>query len=177
MPRYVALLRGINVGGKHKLPMKDLAAMFEQVGCSNVVTYIQSGNVIFDAPAAFARSVPVVMHDAIAERFGYDVPVVTRTGAQVARVLEANPFDGVPENEVHVFFLSKKPAASKVAALDLERSLPDELRVVGQELYLHCRTGMAKTKISNVWLDRQLGIVSTARNWKTTQKLAELAAS
>ena len=177
MPRYVALLRGINVGGKNKLPMKDLVTMFEQAGCSDVATYIQSGNVVFDAAASLAKSMPAVIHDAIAERFGYDVPVVTRTGAQVTRVLESNPFDCVPENEVHVFFLSKKPAAAKVAALDLERSPPDELRVIGQELYLHCRTGMAKTKISNVWLDRQLGVVSTARNWRTTQKLAELAAS
>src|ERR1700677_4931867 len=89
---YVALLRGINVGGKHLLPMKDLAAIFVQAGCTNVRTYIQSGNVIFSAPAPLLKRLPELIMERIAARFGFRVPIVIRTPQQLARTIRGNPF-------------------------------------------------------------------------------------
>src|SRR5271163_4473886 len=89
---HVALLRGINVGGKNKLPMADLSALFTGAGCAGVQTYIQSGNVVFDAPAAVADGLPVRIQQAITDRFGYRIPVVMRTAGDLAAISRGNPF-------------------------------------------------------------------------------------
>src|SRR3990172_6115866 len=89
---HVALLRGVNVGGKNMLPMKDLAAMFTNAGCASVSTYIQSGNVVFEASPALSRRIPTLLERAISDRFGYHVPVVTRSGAELGNIVRGNPF-------------------------------------------------------------------------------------
>jgi uncharacterized protein (DUF1697 family) len=173
--RNVALLRGINVGGKNKLPMKELAAMFTDVGCAAVQTYIQSGNVVFEAKRALARRVPALITEAIAERFGYGVPVVTRAEGEYQRVLDANPFlrEGVDPKALHVAFLADRPT-SQVASLDPNRSPPDKLEVIGREIYLFCPNGIARTKLTNDYFDLKLGTTSTMRNWRTVLKLGKL---
>jgi uncharacterized protein (DUF1697 family) len=175
----VALLRGINVGGKNKLPMADLAAMFSSAGCAGVETYIQSGNVVFDAPKAIAEAVPGQVERAIAERFGYRIPVVVRTAGELATITRANPFltEGADPAVLHVVFLAGAPAASRVAALDPQRSPPDELVVRGREIYLRCPNGIARTRITNAYLDATLATTTTLRNWRTVEKLAELSLS
>ncbi|MGE0143356.1 MAG: DUF1697 domain-containing protein [Planctomycetota bacterium] len=177
MTRHVALLRGINVGGKNKLPMKDLAAIFEASGARDIVTYIQSGNVVFTATAALARAIPTVVEDGIEQRFGFRVPMVIRSASHLAAVLAGCPFAGKPTELLHVFFLSAKPTAQVLATLDPAHSPPDEMRVVGQEIWLHCPKGLARSKFTNAWLDRKLGVVSTARNHQTLTKLVELSRS
>lgn len=176
-PVHVALLRGINVGGRNKLPMKRLAAIFEGAGCSAVRTYIQSGNVVYEADAALARRVPDLVSGAIARALGLEVPVVTRTAAELARVVDRNPFlaDGAGEAALHVAFLAARPSAARVRALDPARSPGDGFAVVGREVYLHLPNGVARLKLTNAWLDSALATVSTARNWRTTRKLLELA--
>ena len=89
---HIALLRGINVGGKNKLPMKDLAALFRDAGCDRVQTYIQSGNVVFQATPALASCIPALIAKAISESFGYRVPVVTRTADELREIARGNPF-------------------------------------------------------------------------------------
>src|ERR1700677_3262694 len=108
--QYLALLRGINVGGKHKLPMKDLAALLEGLGCSRVRTYIQSGNAVFEAPAAVAAGLPRGLHAAILKKAGFEAPVVLRSAAQIAAVLKANPFlaKNLDPEHLHVGFLAAK---------------------------------------------------------------------
>ena len=174
---HVALLRGINVGGKNKLPMKSLVALFEDAGCANVRSYIQSGNVLFEAGSALARRIPVAIGEAIAEEFGFDIPIVTRSADELRRAIRANPFleKGGDESALHVAFLSARPAQAKVATLDPDRSPPDEFAVRGREVYLRCPNGMARTKLTNAYLDSKLGTTSTVRNWRTTLKLLELA--
>lgn len=137
--KYAALLRGINVGGKNKLPMKDLAELFAAAGCRNVETYIQSGNVVFDAPASVARRVPQAISKAIEQQFGYRVPLVLRSGAELARVVAENPFlrQGAAEKELHVYFLADWPAE---AELDANRSEPDEFILSGRQIYLRLRS-------------------------------------
>jgi uncharacterized protein (DUF1697 family) len=177
---HAALLRGINVGGKNMLPMKDLAAMFTDAGCASVSTYIQSGNVVFEASPALARRIPTLIERAISDRFGYQVPVVTRTGAELRGIVRGNPFlrpgvPGVDDGALHVAFLADSPAAAKVKVLDPNRSLPDEFAVRGREIYLHCPNGYGRTKLTNGYFDSALATTSTVRNWRTVLKLLELA--
>ena len=174
---HVALLRGINVGGKNQLPMKSLAAMFVEAECSDVRTYIQSGNVVFRAKDATARRIGAVISDTILDRFGLRVPVLTRTAVELRDVASDNPFvrAGVDAGTLHVAFLAGLPGASKVAALDPKRSPPDQFAVRGREIYLRCPNGMARTKLTNKYFDSTLGTTSTMRNWRTVLQLLELA--
>jgi uncharacterized protein (DUF1697 family) len=170
----VALLRGINVGGKNPLPMKDLARMFAGAGCADVRTYIQSGNVIFDAPGA-AKIAETVSAN-IEKRFGYRIPIVLRTAEQLLKTIAGNPFlkTGADVKTLYVYFLAAAPKAGAIAGLDGARSAPDVFHVRGQEIYLHLPNGMARTKLTNAYFDSKLSTTCTARNWATVLKLAEL---
>jgi uncharacterized protein (DUF1697 family) len=170
---HLALMRGINVGGKNMLPMRDLAGMFEDAGCANVRTFIQSGNVIFTATASVSKGLAGVAASKIEERFGYNVPVVLRTAQQLRDVVSNNPFPGA-EEILHVMFLADRPSPAKIAALDPNRSAPDSFIVRGQEVYLQLPNRVAASKLTNAWFDSQLGTVSTLRNWRTVTKLLEM---
>ncbi len=174
---HVALLRGINVGGHNLLPMKQLAAIFEAAGCSEVKTYIQSGNVVFRAAPAAAVKLPALLTKAIEKELGLRIPLVLRTGQELEQVARRNPFlaQGVSEDLVQVMFLADAPSATAAGSLDPTRSPPDEFRLIGREIYLHCPNGMARTKLSNAWFDSKLKTVSTSRNWRTVLKLLELS--
>ena len=173
---YVALLRGINVGGKNKLPMKDLMALFGEAGCTDVQAYIQSGNLVFRAPAVLAPRVPVLIERAIRDRFGFSVPVVTRTAEEIGQVARANPFvaSGGDVEALHVAFLADHPSDARVATLDPDRSAPDQFEVRGREVYLHLPNGVARSKLTNQYFDSRLATVSTVRNWRTVLKLVEM---
>ncbi|HEX7663581.1 MAG TPA: DUF1697 domain-containing protein [Polyangiaceae bacterium] len=176
--KLVALLRGINVGGKNKLPMRDLVLMFEAAGCTNVVTYIQSGNVVFEASPKIAKTIAAVVTDAIRARFTLEIPVVVRTAAQMKIVASANPFEieGNTPDFWHVAFLKDVPLAEHVSALDPNRSPGDRFVVVGGDVYLHVAHA-AKTKLTNAFFDSKLKTVSTGRNWRTVLKLVELSSA
>jgi uncharacterized protein (DUF1697 family) len=173
---HVALLRGINVGGKNLVPMKALAEMFAKAGCSDVETYIQSGNVLFLASEATASRAEGLVTRAIRERFGFEIPVITRSTAELREIATQNPFlrAGADPKTLHVVFLADVPEPARVASLDPNRSPPDEFVVVGREIYLRCPNGLGRTKLSNQYLDSKLATTSTVRNWNTTLKLLEL---
>lgn len=175
--RHVALLRGINVGGKNLLPMAELAALFEAAGAHEVSTYIQSGNVLFSATAAGATKVVAQVEAALGERFERPMPVVLRSREELAAVVEANPFlaRGAEPRFLYVAFLAQRPAAARVKQLDPERSPPDAFELLGRELFLQLPNGAGKTKLTNDYLDRTLDTVSTVRNWNTVTKLFALA--
>ena len=143
---YVALLRGINVGSKNKLPMRDLIEIFAESGCADARSYIQSGNVIFDADPGVASRLPSLVAERIADRFGYRTPVVLRTAPDIAAVIAGNPFlaAGCVEDELHVYFLADRPEPDRVARLDPDRSPPDRFSVTGREIYLRLPAGMAR---------------------------------
>ena len=170
---YLALLRGINVGGKNKLPMTDLVAMFAAAGCRDVRSYIQSGNVIFQADPAIVASLPDVITASIAEQCGYQVPVVLRATEQLGDVIRHNPFiaQGADEETLHVLFLADRPSAARVESLDPDRSPPDAFVVSGQEVYLRLPNGAGRTKLTNGYFDAKLATVSTGRNWRTVTTL------
>ena len=172
MRTYVALLRGINVGGRTKIAMADLRKLFAALGAEDVATYVQSGNVVFKsgAPAAgLAQSI----ERRIADELGLRVTVVIRTAPELAEIVSANPFAdrGAEPTKLHVVFLAEKPAAARVRALDATRGEPDEFRVVGREIYVHYGDGMGQSKL--VIPAAKLG---TARNLNTVATLAKMAA-
>ena len=174
---YVALLRGINVGGNNKLPMKDLAALVTACGGRDVRTYIQSGNVVFGAAARVdEKALATKLSERIAADHGLAIPVVLRSAAELARAAERNPFlaAGKAIETLHVMFLADAPDKAAVTSLDPRRSPPDELAVVGREIYLHLPNGAGRSKLTNAYFDAKLKTVSTARNWRTLLALIEL---
>jgi uncharacterized protein (DUF1697 family) len=175
---FVAMLRGINVGGKHVLPMEDLLSMFRDAGCSHASAYIQSGNIIFRARPSIAVGLPAAVEQAIEDSYGFVARSVIRTAQELRMVATKNPLltgdrDG---GSLHVVFLADRPTPDRVAALDRKRSPPDEFAVKGSEIYLRCPNGMARTKLTNQYFDAMLSTTSTVRNWRTVLKLNELAA-
>jgi uncharacterized protein (DUF1697 family) len=173
---HVALLRGVNVGGKNKLPMKELAAMFTEEGCDYAQTYIQSGNVIFRAAPRTVSRLPGAIASRIAARYGYRTPVVLRTTEQIRAIVANNPFlsAGVAEDLLHVLFLAKEPDGIRIEALDPQRSAPDAFAIYGADIYLKLPTGAGRTKLTNAYFDNKLDTISTGRNWRTVIKLLEL---
>lgn len=176
--RHVALLRGINVGGKNKLPMTTLASLFTGEGATGVTTFIQSGNVVFDAPTKLAGTLAARIERRIERELSLRVPVVLRSAAELAAVAARNPFlaAGADPDLLHVMFLAAQPTAAQARALDPARSPGDEFALVGRDLYLKLPNGVARTKLTNAYFDKALATVSTGRNWRTVLKLVELAA-
>ena len=175
MKALVALLRGINVGGKNLIKMPALASCLVAMRLKDVVTYIQSGNVVFRSPAGHTR-VAGDIERRITEAFGVSVTVLLRTPAELRTVARSNPFlSGQADlSKLHVVFLSGRPKANAVAGLDPERSPPDAFSVRGREIYLHLPNGSGRSKLTIDYFERRLGVAATARNWNTLIKLNAL---
>ena len=172
MPSHLALLRGINVGGKNKLPMRTLVQIFEELGGKNIRTLIQSGNVVFDASPRLIDTLAAKVSSRIRKDLGLSVPVQLRNARELRKALRSHPLAaGADEGALAVAFLSDKPTAAQVRLLDPDRSPGDHFRVVGREIYLLLPNGAARSKLTNAYFDRTLETVSTARNWRTCQKL------
>lgn len=178
MPKYVALLRGINVGGRHIVRMADLRAQCDNLGFSSVATYLQSGNVVFHTSTRSAAAVGRRLEEAIRSRFGFEVGVVIRTAKEIASAMEHNPFAREAANDptrVHVAFLPARPEPARVRAIRAPESGADAFQVIGREIYLHYPDGAARTKLTNTLFERGLGMIATARNWRTVVALHRLA--
>jgi uncharacterized protein (DUF1697 family) len=171
MPRQVALLRAVNVGGV-KVAMADLRELATGLGWSDVETYVNSGNLIFSAdvkpPTATKR-----LETALKERYGRDVPVMIRTPDELASVLERQPFRGksYDDRHLHVAFLAgkaKSGAAKKLAGLD-----PEECVIDGREAFLHYPNGVGRSKLTLVVLERAFGVSATVRGLRIVTTLLE----
>ena len=171
MPRYIGLLRGVNVGGHAKLPMTKLREIIESLGHTEVQTLIQSGNIVFSSPR---KVTPGSIESALERELGLTVPVLLRTPAELQRILAGNPFPGADPASLHVGFMSGKPPAAAIRELDTARFAPEEVAVRGLELYFHLPNGMGKAKLPP-YIDRRLGVPTTVRNWRTVTKLLEIA--
>lgn len=174
MTTFVGLLRGINVGGNRTVRMADLRAIVEGAGGSDVRTYIQSGNVVFSHRSGAKALVPK-LEKAIRAETGFDVPVVLRTAAEMASVIDRNPFPDADPNHLHVAFCEARPVASAYSAVDADAIAPEAFTLVGRELYLHLPNGMGRAKLP-VALGRVEGPPATVRNWRTVTKLRDMAA-
>lgn len=174
MTRWVALLRGINVGGHNKLPMAELRSLAESIGLAAPVTYIQSGNLLFDHDGDEAGTVQR-LEAAIEDRFGFTVPIVLRSSRQIRSAAAAHPFAaaGLDAKYLMVAFLDREPQGPPI---DPNGYLPDRLATSGREVYLAYPNGIGRSKLDHTALERGLGVRATIRNWNTVQKLAALAA-
>jgi uncharacterized protein (DUF1697 family) len=169
-------MRGINLGRRNRVSMPELRKLFTGLGAEKVVTYVQSGNVVFESDDAPGKLVAAIERR-IRRDLGLNVTVMLRTKAQLRKILAGNPFSGdVKEpTKLHVTFLAKKPTREGLRKLDPGLSAPDEFRVVGREIYLNCPKGYGRSKLSNAYFEKQLGMAATTRNWRTVTKLAALA--
>ncbi len=177
MPRYAALLRAVNVGGR-SLAMAELRALFTELGHAAVQTYLQSGNVVFAAGTRDERRLRRRIEDGIRDRFGLEVPVMLRSHGELVAVLRANPYTAADDDPAHllVMFLDAAPKAAAVRAVDGALHAPDVFSVAGREIYLHCPNGYGRSKLTNDFFERKLGVRCTGRNLRTVTKLAELTA-
>lgn len=174
MKTYIALLRGINILGKNRLPMAELRAICEGLGLEQVVTYIQSGNVIFRSGRS-AAAIEDLLRARIDDQYGYSINILVREPSFFERIIERNPFAGEDERSLHVTFLDSEPEAAladAIADIDLGG---DRFRLDGEAVYVHCPDGYGRTKLHNNFLERKLGVSATTRNWRTTLKLREIA--
>jgi uncharacterized protein (DUF1697 family) len=173
---FLALLRGINVGGANKVPMKELRALFEELGHEDVRTYLQSGNVVFEGRSSTSRKLAAEIESAIAKSFDLTVSVIVRTRRELERVTTGNPFptQGVNPTSLHVMFLAKSASAKAIRTLDPDRSPPDEFEVRGSEIYLRFPKGSGRSKLTIDYFEKKLGTRATARNWNTVVKVLEL---
>ena len=180
--KYISLLRGINVSGQKKIIMKDLKALYESLGFKNVVTYIQSGNVIFDSDSdgdGSDEDVIAKIQSTITKQYGFDVPVQVREASYFENIIEACPFselDLIEEGmRVMVTFLADVPSEENIVKLMAYVKEPERLVLVGKEVYLHCPNGYGTTKLNNNFIEKKLGVGATTRNWKTILKLHALS--
>lgn len=173
--RYVALLRGINLGPSRRIAMPALREALTARGYEEVRTLLASGNVVLDSELPEAK-LATALTQAIEEDFRLDVPVVLRTGKQMAAVLAADPFGDIATDtsRYSVTFLPEPPDPERVAALPPAEG--GEYAVQGRELYLWLPDGMARSAMATWKWDRLLGVAGTNRNWNTVGKLAELTA-
>lgn len=177
MPVYVSMLRGINVSGQKKISMKDLATLYESQGLTNVRTYIQSGNVVFNAAGKDSSGLARKIAKAINEAYGFEVPVLVRTRQEMVQTVKKNPFlerKGVDATKLHVTFLAQVPVKERVRQLEAADAGIDQCRVIGSDAYLYCPGGYGKTRFSNIFIEKQLAVGATTRNWKTVNVLNEM---
>lgn len=177
MTIYVALFRGINVGGKHSLPMQDLRGLLAELGCEDIQTYIQSGNAVFSA-SADPISLSAQITSTVEERFGFAPQVLLLTVERFTAIASANPY---PEAEaipkfLHVWFLTEKAGNPDIDAMNSIKAEKEQFTLTDDALYLHAPDGIGRSRLAGK-VDRHLGVSTTARNWRTVGKLLDLGKS
>jgi uncharacterized protein (DUF1697 family) len=176
MPSQIALLRGINVGSHNRIPMADLRGLLADLGYPDARTLVQSGNIVLSAglsPDELAGE----LEREIAGRFGAQTPVVVRTREELAAVVALDPLGDVAQEHklYQVSYLSAEPDPEAVAKLAQEDFTPERFVHVRREIYAWHPGGIHNSRLARMLSDKRLGVVATARNWKTTTKLLEMA--
>ena len=175
---YISILRGINVGGHKKIKMADLKALYLELGFNDVTTYIQSGNVVFKSADTDIAYLIQTIENSILKQYGFEVPVIIRTADAWKNIVQNYPFDvNVLDNltTVLVTLLSTKPTEDSVQILMAYVNNPDHLIIQDKNIYLYTPNGYGKTKLSNNFIEKKLGVKATTRNWKSMLKLYELS--
>ena len=173
---WVALLRGINVGGHNKLPMAELRELFSEAGCADVRTYIQSGNAVFKATDVEREELAGRLSGAIGESKGFEPKIMLLTRDELEVAAEANPFPGATSDPktLHLWFLAREPSSPDLLALE-ELRAPNERYLLHRAVfYLHAPGGIGRSKLAER-VERKVGVEATVRNWRTVEKLRELA--
>lgn len=170
----IAILRGINVSGHRKLPMADLRKLLEGMECTNVRTYIQSGNAVFEHSGKEHSALAKEIGQRIKKQFGFDVPVLVRTLEEMKAVVAANPHTRdkrIDVEKLHVTFLAETP---KNPVIPEGNYAPDSFTFAKKEVYLHCPEGYGNTKLNNSFFEIKLKVSCTTRNWRTVNELVRM---
>ena len=172
--RYLVMPRGINVGVRNRVPMAELRSKLAGAGYVDVATVLQSGNVILSTDETRPDEVAGAMQRLLSDEFGVDVACVARTARQVRRVLERNPLREVVSDPSRylVTFLSQEPDPDVVEVLLGEDHSPEVIEIEGAEAYVWTPDGVKAMTLSYAFLEKRLGVVATARNWNTLEKIA-----
>ncbi|MFE3516428.1 DUF1697 domain-containing protein [Streptomyces sp. NPDC059166] len=175
---YAALLRGINVGGRRKVPMPDLRELLGKLGHEDVATYLQSGNAVFRSASGDEESLRADLERALESHFGFPVDCLVRSASYLADVVEACPFPAaeLEGKQLHATYFDQPVDAARFASLDEESFHPEEYRLGDRVLYLYAPEGLGRSKLA-VALGRPAvtrGLVATSRNWNTAVKLVEM---
>lgn len=176
MTIYIAFLRGINVGGKNPLPMKELVAVLEDLGSQNVKTYIQSGNAVFESKDKDASRLSKKISVEIKKRRGFEPHVLLLEPEDIERAITENPF---PEAEtdpkvLHVGFLASSPRNPNLKMLESLKSGSERFQLIDKMFYLHAPEGVGRSRLA-ANAEKLLGVPMTDRNWRTVCKILEMA--
>lgn len=174
--RYISLLRGINIGGKNIIRMAELRKSIERIGFCKVTTFIQSGNIIFDADISSTDRISEQISELIIREFGLNIQVLTITPDYLERVVEEVPFSGEELDKSCCLFLSDSPETIPEDKIDKYAVNNEKYFYRNRCIYLFCPRGYGRTKLNNIFFEKLLKTTSTARNWKTTTRLLELSA-
>lgn len=178
MKNKIAILRGINVGGRRKILMADLKSLCEKLGWKDLKSYIQSGNLIFNSTKQNSE-LELELETAIGENYGFDVPVIVRDSEELQTSISNNPFyrDDADINQLYLTFLKHSPDAENVRNLAKMSYKPDKFEIMDKDVFVFCEGKYHQSKLSNAFFEKKLGVGATTRNWKTVLKLVELANS
>jgi len=175
MTKYIAILRGINVGGHRKILMADLKVLLKKIGLINCTTYIQSGNVIFSSD----KPVEVLekgIQQVIFKNYGFEVPVLVRTLNYFNRLVDHNPYvDHSTIDQLYVTFLSDAPKDDAIETLKNTNFDKDQFTLIGDAVFLCFNSNLSTSKLNNNVIERKLNVTATTRNWKTVLKLIDLS--
>ena len=178
MQNYVALLRGVNVGGK-TMKMEALRSIFLELGFSNVRTYVQSGNVVFAAAKVSANQLSREIEERILREFSLPVSVIAKSSKEMEAIVKRNPLlkqKGVDESKLHVTFLAGTPKKAAAADLQSLAANGERFQILDQQIYLYCPNGYGRTKLSNNAIEKRLSVIATTRNWRTVNALLAMVA-
>lgn len=175
MKTYIALFRGINVGGNHILPMKELRSVLENLGLKNVQTYIQTGNVVFESDSDDLNALSESLSQAILKSHGFEPNVMILSQEDFKEAMQQNPF---PEGEaepktLHLSFLKEEPSKPDLAGMESIKAESEKFELKGKVFYLHAPDGIGRSKLAAKG-EKLLGVSGTARNWRTVSKIAEM---
>ena len=175
MTRWIALFRGINVGGNNMLPMKALRALLEEIGCEEVKTYIQSGNVIFSHSLDSSASLSTLIAKAVLDSHDFEPKVLLLTVAEMSEIANLNPFPQAEDNptSLSVFFLAQEPISAAIDEMRKIKSKSESFSLIGSAFFLHAPDGSGRSKLA-AKAEKLLGVCATARNWRTVTKILEL---
>ena len=174
--KYVAFLRGINVGGKNMIKMETLRDCFEALGFENVKTYINSGNIIFETTKTDDKKLAGRIEKAIENEFGLNIKTMARSRSEIEELVKNNPFDGQFENDkdLHVFFLDEELSGEKRELLLSNNSEKETYFVRGREIFCLLRVSVLDSLMGKDYIGKKLKVPATARNWRTVNKVLEL---
>lgn len=172
MTKCISSLRGINVTGQKKIKMKELGFLYKSLGFTNVQTYIQSGNVIFECAEADLASLVVTIESGIKQKFGYDVSVLVTTPKKLRKIIDNNPYD---ENKIALTFLFETPKHIPWEELNLEKDGTEQFEISDDVIYFNGPQGYGRTKLSNNFFEKKLKVIATTRNSNTINRLLALS--